>query len=165
MMGLLDYQGSAKIDGLEFKNLDEENRNLLLTLAPQNDYLFASSIRENLRVGDPKASDEKIEKVLALVELEKLIYSLPAGLDTHIGARGLNFSGGEQRRLLLARALLRRTPFVILDEPFEFLDMEQIERIAPRIFEYLKDAGVLIISHLPIPEATKVVALSTTPSR
>ena len=164
MMGLLDYQGSAKIDGLEIKNLDEENRNLLLTLAPQNDYLFASSIRENLRVGDPKASDEKIEKVLALVELERLIHSLPAGLDTHIGARGLNFSGGEQRRLLLARALLRRTPFVILDEPFEFLEMEQIERMAPRIFEYLKDAGVLIISHLPIPEATKVVALGTIPS-
>ena len=163
LMGLLDYQGSAKADGLEIKNLEEEHRNLLLTLAPQNDYLFASSIRENLRVGDPSASDVKIIKVLELVEMEKLIHSLPAGLDTHVGARGLNFSGGEQRRLLLARALLRRTPFVILDEPFEFLDAEQIKRIAPRIFQYLKNSGVLVISHLPIPEATKVVALGERP--
>ena len=159
MMGLLDYEGSAKTDGIEIKNLVEEHRNLLLTLAPQNDYLFASSIRENLRIGDPTASDEKISKILSLVELEKLIKSLPEGLDTHVGAKGLNFSGGEQRRLLLARALLRRTPFVILDEPFEFLDMEQVKRIAPRVFEYLKGRGVMVISHLPIPQATSVIAL------
>ena len=159
VMGLLDFEGSAKIDGIEIKNLVEEHRNLLLTLAPQNDYLFASSIRENLRIGDPTASDEKISKILSLVDLEKLIKSLPEGLDTHVGAKGLNFSGGEQRRLLLARALLRRTPFVILDEPFEFLDMEQVKRIAPRVFEYLKGRGVMVISHLPIPQATSVIAL------
>ena len=131
----------------------------MITLASQSDYLFATSIRENLKIGNPEASDERLFEVLKILELDSLVKSLPYDLDTHVGARGLNFSGGEQRRLLLARAMLRHTPFVILDEPFEYLDQDLIQRISPRIIEHFSSAGVIIISHLPIDGLEHIVNL------
>lgn len=159
LLGLLEYEGSAQLDGAEVRQLDIQQRTDIITLAPQEDYLFSSSIRENLKIGNPEATDKQLWKVLEVVELDGLIQSLPEILETHVGARGINFSGGEQRRLLLARALLRSRPFVILDEPFEFLDPAQISRIAPRVFEYLKGSGVLVISHLPIAGVDKSISI------
>lgn len=159
LLGLLEYEGSAQLDGTDVNKLDVERRTDLITLAPQDDYLFSSSIRENLKIGNPAASDNQLWKVLEIVELDALVQSLPDNLDSHVGSRGINFSGGEQRRLLLARALLRSRPFVILDEPFEFLDQGQISRIAPRVFDYLKGSGVLVISHLPISGVDKSISI------
>ena len=161
LLGLLDYEGSAQVDGVEIRKLGDELRTELLTLAPQDDYLFSSSIRENLKIGNPEAHDKQLEAVLKIVELDSLIQSLPDNLNTHVGSRGINFSGGEQRRLLLARALLRIRPFVILDEPFEFLDASQISRIAPRVFDHFKSSGVLVISHLPISGISKTIAIES----
>lgn len=161
LLGLLDYEGSAQVDGVEISKLGDELRTDLLTLAPQDDYLFSSSIRENLKIGNPAATERQLEEVLEIVELNSLVQLLPAKLNTHVGSRGINFSGGEQRRLLLARALLRIRPFVILDEPFEFLDQSQISRIAPRVFDHLKSSGVLVISHLPISGVNKTISIES----
>jgi ATP-binding cassette subfamily C protein CydC len=84
------------------------------------------------------------------VELTELIASLPDGLDTHIGAYGYNFSGGEKQRMKLARVLLRDTPIYLLDEPFEYLDKELFSRISERIKLRLSDKTLVVVSHLPI---------------
>jgi ATP-binding cassette subfamily B protein len=116
----------------------------------QDDYLFNSSIRENLKIGKTDATDEELMQVLSVVELTDLIISLPDGLDTHIGAYGYNFSGGEKQRMKLARVLLRDTPIYLLDEPFEYLDKELFSRISERIKLRLFDKTLVVVSHLPI---------------
>jgi ABC-type transport system involved in cytochrome bd biosynthesis fused ATPase/permease subunit len=116
----------------------------------QNDHLFATSIRENLKIGRPEVSDREIMQILEVVELADLIHSMPDGLDTHIGPYGFNFSGGEKQRLKLARVLLRHTPVYLLDEPFEFLDPLMAQRIATKIQRILVTKTLLIVSHLPL---------------
>jgi ATP-binding cassette subfamily C protein CydC len=126
----------------------------------QNDYLFNSSIRENLRIANQSASDEQLLAALADVELIELINSLPKGLDTHVGPYGYNFSGGEKQRLRLARVLLRDTPVYLLDEPFEFLDANQARRLAKLISERLSNKVLVIISHLPIEGMENIFSFS-----
>jgi ABC-type transport system involved in cytochrome bd biosynthesis fused ATPase/permease subunit len=76
-----------------------------------------------------------------------------------VGPLGLNFSGGEKQRLKLARVLLRETPIVILDEPFEFLDAQMVERISIRVLDALRDKAVIVASHLSLPNSVKTITL------
>ena len=147
-IGFLEYQGSITIDGVEARELTSLARIELSTILLQQDHLFSTSIRENLKIGNPEASDEQLLEVLEIVELRELITKV--GLDTHIGAYGHNFSGGEKQRLKLARTLLRDRPIVFLDEPFEFLAIDQVERISQRVAERYRDKLLIIISHLPL---------------
>ena len=98
-------------------------------------------------------------EALKLVELDSFVRELPDGLDTMVGPLGLNFSGGEKQRLKLARVLLRETPIVILDEPFEFLDAQMVERISLNVLGALRDKAVLVVSHLNLPIAAKAITL------
>jgi ABC-type transport system involved in cytochrome bd biosynthesis fused ATPase/permease subunit len=147
LLGFLPYTGEILING-ELLNSKHQS---LFTALLQDDYLFTTSIRENLKIGNPKASDRDLMQMLEIVELAELVHKLPVGLDTHIGSTGYNFSGGEKQRFKLARLLLRNTPCFILDEPYEFLDKFQADRIAKRIANVLHGKTVLIISHLQIP--------------
>ena len=127
----------------------------------QSDHLFATSIRENLKIGNPNVSDREINQILEVVELTDLINSMPDGLDTHIGPYGFNLSSGEKQRLKLARVLLRHTSIYLLDEPFEFLDALMAQRIATRIERILVTKSLLVVSHLPLllGEASNTLAL------
>jgi len=116
----------------------------------QTDHLFATSIRENLKIARPEVSDREIMQILEVVELSTLIQSLPEGLDTHVGPYGFNLSSGEKQRLKLARVLLRHTSVYLLDEPFEYLDAHMAQRIATRIERILVTKTLLIVSHLPL---------------
>jgi thiol reductant ABC exporter CydC subunit len=160
LLGFLPYEGSIKIDGVEARDVSPESINSNITVLLQNDYLFNSSIRENLRIANQSASDEQLLAALDEVELRDLITSLPKGLDTHIGAYGFNFSGGEKQRIRLARILLRNTPVYLLDEPFEFLDSKQANRISNLLLKKLKNKVVVIISHLEIEGVENVVNFS-----
>ena len=146
LAGLSQFQGSIEVDGAEVAALTPE----LLTVGLQEDHLFQSSIRENLRIAREGLGDREIMQMMEVVELAELINSLPQGLDTHIGPFGHNFSGGERQRLKLARVLLRHTPIFILDEPFEYLDSRQARRIAKRVVAILSSKILIIVSHLDL---------------
>jgi ABC-type transport system involved in cytochrome bd biosynthesis fused ATPase/permease subunit len=160
VLGFLPYQGSIKINQVQANQISENQKSENFTVMLQNDYLFNSSIRENLRIANQSASDEQLLAALADVELTELINSLPRGLDTHIGPYGYNFSGGEKQRLRLARVLLRDTPVYLLDEPFEFLDANQARRLAKLISEKLSNKVLVIISHLPIEGMENIFSFS-----
>ncbi len=147
LAGLLDYQGSIRINGIEVRDIKRDYLVNALTVSLQDDYLFASSIRENLKIGKPEASDVEIENVLELVELQGMISKLPEGLNTFVGAFGKNFSGGELQRMRLARALLRKSALYIFDEPLEHIEDAQAERIWRRMREHLAESTVIVISH------------------
>lgn len=157
--GLLDYSGSIQINGIEVREISQDALRATMTVLLQDEHLFISSIRENLRIAKPDASDEEIRSVLEQVELADLVNALPEGLDTHIGAFGINFSGGEKQRLRLARIFLRETQIYILDEPFEHLEKVQADRILERLINHLHGKTLLVISHQEIQRAQHRVEL------
>ena len=155
LLGFIPFTGRIEINGEELAPKHDELFSVLL----QDDYLFATSIRENLKIGKPDATDRDLEQILEIVELADLIHKLPEGLDTHVGPLGYNFSGGEKQRMKLARLLLRNTPVFILDEPFEFLDANQVARIANKVSRVLANKTVIIVSHLELNIPSKVITL------
>lgn len=158
--GLVDYEGSIRINGIEVRDIKREDLQKSITVLLQDDQLFASSIRENLRIAKPEATDDELLKALAKVEMLELVESLPEGLDTHIGAFGTNFSGGEKQRFRLARIFLRSTPLVILDEPFEHLREDQAERLQVELTKFCEGKTLLIISHQNVIQAQNLLVLS-----
>ena len=143
-MGLLDlvrYSGSLKIGGVEVREIS--NLSEIVVGALQNGHIFNTSLRENLRI----SGNDNFEEVLELLELDKLVSELPDGLDTIIGDYGRGISGGEAKRIVLARALLSSAPVLVLDEPTEHLDPELAERITKRILDRYRDRALLIITH------------------
>ena len=149
ILGFLPFRGEMSLGGriLPFRNLE------LFSVLLQEDYLFATSVRENLKIGNNHANDEELIDVLELVELSETIRRLPDGIDTLIGENGYNFSGGERQRIKLARLLVRDTPIYLLDEPLEYLDDEQAARIGKKLFERLESKTVLCVSHLALTDS------------
>ena len=126
------------------KPLDEiESIEDMITLSRQEASIFSGSLRDNLSMFSSAFSDEELAKILHSVGLSRL---LDEGLDYILNENGANLSGGEKKRLSLARALIRKTPILILDEPFANIDRENMERIENAIFG-IKDRLLIIISH------------------
>ncbi len=121
--------------------------------------LLHDSIAVNLRLGAPDATDDQLWQVLELVELADTVIALPAGLDTWVGERGKEFSGGEGRRLALARVLLKNPAVVILDEPFSGLDMARCERLKDMLNRWLVGRTALLLAHdtAALPAADRIM--------
>lgn len=113
----------------------------------QRTYLFNATLRENLRIGNPNASDELLIETLHNVGLKALFERLPKGLDTLVNEAGFGFSGGERHRIALARVLLQDAPIIILDEPMVGLDPETEQQVLEAIFSTLKDKTIIMITH------------------
>ena len=141
MLGLIRYSGSLTINGTEISEI--ENIDQLVVGSLQNGHIFNTSLRENLRI----SGNDDFDEVIKILELEQLISELPEGLDTIIGEYGRGISGGEAKRIVLARALLSNAPLLILDEPTEHLDAELAERITERILKKYRDRAILVITH------------------
>lgn len=113
----------------------------------QEPILFGETIRENLLLGMPSASDEELQNACELAAADSFIDSLPEGLDTVLGASGVGLSGGERRRLCLARTFLRRARLVVVDEPFIGLDYATAQRVRKSLQALAKDKIVIVITH------------------
>ena len=115
----------------------------------QQTELFDDTVRANLAMADSRAGDEQLWRVLEIVDLADLIGNLPGGLDARVGAYGRQFSGGEGRRLALARALLKPASLLILDEPFTGVDRATQDRIKTRLEPVLANRTLLALGHSP----------------
>ena len=146
--GRLLYAGH---DLRRFRGADWHSR---LAWLPQEAPIFAGSVRDNLRIGDPAADDARLWRALAQVRLDTLVRSWNDGLDGWVGESGATLSAGQARRLALARALLRDTPLLLLDEPTEGLDQDTADALMRDIAEAAADRAVLIITHAPLPPGT-----------
>lgn len=155
LLGLLDYEGSITLNGVELRNISQLSSHV--TGAIQSAHIFNTSVRENLKIAFTDATDENLMNALALVELDSLIEELPDGLDTVIGQMGRTLSGGEVKRLNLARALLSPAEILVLDEPTEHLDDELAARVEDRVLGLGRI--LLVITHSGWHKGTEIVHL------
>ena len=114
---------------------------------PQTPYLFDATLRENLAIANPQASDAEMLEALANVGLEDEVSSLSSGLDTHIGETGIGFSGGEAHRIAIARGLLSQRHVVLLDEPFSAVDPATERLLLDTLFSVFADKTLIVITH------------------
>jgi len=143
------YSGEISIGGTEAKNLASDDLRSLIAAVPQRPHLFNSTLRDNLLLANPDANETQLQQVLADACLTDWVANLPEGLETRVGEGGSAVSGGEARRIALARALLKDAPILILDEPTEGLDLDTEEKVVTRLAARLTGKTVLIITHRP----------------
>ncbi|SDS47189.1 ATP-binding cassette, subfamily C, CydC [Halopseudomonas sabulinigri] len=154
--------GGTAAEGTPLSALSLEQWRAQLGYLTQQTELLHDSIRANLLLANPAATNAQLWAVLEMVDLADLVDALPNGLNTWVGESGKQLSGGEGRRLALARVLLKGAPLVILDEPFSGLDAETRERVKGRLEPWLAERTALLLGHDAdaLPVADRVMVLS-----
>jgi ATP-binding cassette, subfamily C, bacterial CydC len=148
LMGRLTAtQGEAMVGGVPAWQLSAESRASHFAMLTQQVDLFDASIAENLRIANPTASDDKLWEVLRAVALDSWVEQLPQGLATAVGEKGQQLSGGQGRRLALARLMLRSPQVVILDEPFAGVDAATAKLLAVSLDQWLMNRTVMLFVH------------------
>ena len=146
-----DYnKGEITIGSNSIKAFQSDDLRQYISVASQQNQLFNNTIRENLLLAKPDANDNELDKVCKITQIYDFIKTLPDGYDTWSGELGYKFSGGQKKRLTIARALLKPSKILILDEPGEGLDRETEKEMLKAIFEYKKSTSILIITHSEI---------------
>lgn len=152
LMGLLlrlydPSNGSIEIDGRDLREYTVESIRANTAIALQENVLFALSIRDNIRYVAPGASDTQLQRAIDVACMNDYVSGLPEGLDTILGDRGGKLSTGQRQRLSIARAVIRDTPVLILDEPTAALDADTEHRVMSNLAEWGKNRAIFLITH------------------
>jgi ATP-binding cassette subfamily B protein len=139
--------GSIRIDGQNIKDVTLKSLRSAIGVVPQDTVLFNESIFENVRYGNPSASDKEVLKAIKLAHLDGFIKQLPDGVDTVVGERGLKLSGGEKQRVAIARTILKNPPILIFDEATSSLDSHSEQAILSAFREISMNSTSLVIAH------------------
>jgi len=159
--------GTVRLDGTDVADLDPRLRSRLVNFTAEDAHVFNTTVRENLHVARPSATDAEICSALERAGLRPWLEALPSGLDTLIGdpagpgrTTGALMSGGERRRLLVARALVSSAGVLLVDEPAEHLDSPTADTLLKEIFA--SGAGVVVVTHRlsPLPAADEVLVIA-----
>jgi thiol reductant ABC exporter CydC subunit len=140
-------EGRVAFAGRDLREFRQDDIRRLIAVAGQESHLFTTSIRANVRLARPDASDGEIEQALRRARIWEWVSRLPDGLDTLVGEQGRELSGGQRQRIVLARALLAARPVLVLDEPTAHLDPETATELMRDVFSAVADRTVLLITH------------------
>lgn len=139
--------GSILFDGVDIKNFDLKSLRNNISFVFQDNFLFTGSIKDNILMGNEKASNEMLEKVVAMAHLDEFAHTLENGLDTFVGERGASLSGGQRQRVAIARAMLKDSPIVILDEATSALDNKSEAIVQKALDNLIQNKTVFVIAH------------------
>ena len=140
-------QGKIKIDGIDIADYKIESLRNNISIVLQDNFLFAGTIKENILMGKPNATDEELNTAIQNACLEEFISTLDDGIETYIGERGVMLSGGQKQRIAIARAFIKNAPIVILDEATSALDNKSEAIVQQAIDNLMKDKTVFVIAH------------------
>jgi ATP-binding cassette, subfamily C, bacterial CydC len=154
-------EGEITIGGHDLRDFPQEALRGLLTLIPQDVYLFNISLRENIRLGRPEASDADVESAARAALAHEFIAGLPAGYDTSAGEFGARLSGGQRQRIAIARANLKNAPILVMDEAVSNLDVESERDVAAAMAKSRAGRTTLVVAHRlsTIRSADRIVVL------
>lgn len=153
--------GVVRVGGVDVRSLSLAELRGAIGYAPQDPFLFSTSIRENLKFGDAGATEQEIRRVLDAADLEKEVEVFPAGLDTRVGERGIALSGGQKQRATLARAILADPECLILDDCLSSVDSQTEQRILHGFESVLRNKTCILVSHrmAAVKEADEILVL------
>ena len=140
-------EGAVRLSGVDVRELTFESIRQTVGMVTQDGHLFHTTIRENLLLARPDATEEELWEALRRARLHKLVAGLPDGLDTVVGERGYRLSGGQRQRLTIARLLLARPQVVILDEATAHLDSTSEAAVQEALAEALHGRTAIVIAH------------------
>lgn len=140
-------EGSIKIDGMDIRKIKLDDLRNQIGIVQQDVYLFAGNIMENIRYGNPNATDEEVVQAAKRANAHDFIMSLPNGYATDIGQRGVKLSGGQKQRLSIARVFLKNPPILIFDEATSALDNESEQVVQQSLEELAKNRTTFVIAH------------------
>jgi ATP-binding cassette subfamily C protein CydCD len=155
-------KGSISLNGIELRDYKLEDLRSRISLVAQDTYLFNNSLRENILVAKPDATELELSEAVKLSALSEVVESMPDGLETIVGERGASLSGGQRQRVAIARAFLKDAPFLILDEATSHLDALS-ERTVHKALDLLKtNRTTIIIAHRlsTIRDADRIIVLN-----
>ncbi|UTC96961.1 thiol reductant ABC exporter subunit CydC [Treponema denticola] len=153
--------GAIYIDGKNIKDIHQNSLRDIIAYVPQDVYLFNKTIKENISLACPDASDEEIKQAAKVAMADDFIKRLEQGYDTNVGERGVQLSGGEKQRIAIARAVLKNSPILLMDEAVSNLDSESEALFRQALNNIRKNKTIITIAHRPstIKEADRVIKI------
>ena len=154
-------QGEIFLDGIDIKTMKRLEFRKSIALVPQDPVIFATTVMENIRFGNPEANNEEIFQAARSASAHNFISELPQGYETYVGERGVMLSGGQKQRVAIARAILRNAPVLLLDEATSALDAEN-ERSVQKAFDHLsKGRTTIVVAHrlATVKKADRIIVL------
>lgn len=140
-------QGRIHIYGHEISDYSLEQLHDMITYVPQGNYLFAGTIKDNISYGNSNANDSEIEKAAELAYAKEFIDEFPDGFNTELSLGGKNLSGGQRQRIAIARAFLKSSPILLMDEPSSALDVESEKKINLALSKLMEEKIVILVTH------------------
>jgi subfamily B ATP-binding cassette protein MsbA len=140
-------EGEIKIDGVNIKRIKQASLRGMMGLVTQDSILFNDSIKENLKLGRPNATDEELIQALKIANAYDFVLAFPKGIDTNIGDSGGKLSGGQKQRISIARAVLKNPPIMILDEATSALDTESEQLVQKALENMMQNRTSIVIAH------------------
>ncbi len=163
IMRLFDVtSGNISIDGVDIRNISQENLRENISFVPQEPILFHRTLMENIRYGRRDATDEEVKRAAELAHCTEFIENLPYKYDTYVGERGVKLSGGERQRVAIARAILKDAPILVLDEATSSLDSQSEVLIQDALHNLIKGKTTIVIAHRlsTIREMDRIVVIA-----
>ena len=137
----------GRFNHIDIRDYDLVSLRNSISFVFQDNYLFSGTIKENILMGKPHATDAEIQQAVELAHLDEFLGTLPDGIDTVVGERGASLSGGQRQRVAIARALIKNAPIVILDEATSALDNESEAIVQKALDNLMKNRTVFVIAH------------------
>ena len=140
-------EGTIRIGGVDIRNIETKTLMDTVTFVFQDTFLFNDTLANNIKIANETATNEEMIEAARAAQIHDFIMTLPKGYETTAGDRGVNLSGGQKQRITIARAILRNTPIIVLDEATAFADPENEEEIVKALSNLLKNKTVIVIAH------------------
>lgn len=139
-------EGQILINGIDVRNLSFEDLHARIAYVPQQSYLFSGTVKENIKFGNPDATDDEVWRAIEIAQAKAFVSSMADGIDSFVSQAGKNYSGGQKQRLAIARAIVKNAEIYIFDDSFSALDLATDARLRASLRANLPDANIIIVA-------------------